>query len=184
MTRSIYHLEPMVIQSGPLRIVGAEDLFVQRPGGGQIGADGKTQTGDLYKRLNEIRNPVNPCVSLGIQRVGPSSKGLVAHDQFYHMAAYEVERFEDIPHGMVGKVVPPSKYLVYSCESAVDEATGQPSGSLDWEALFPKVFFDPDALYPKQGVKDRGWYIEISHYADNKAPGFPLTKFEIRIAIE
>jgi hypothetical protein len=73
----------------------------------------KRKPPELYKRLREVPNPIDPDIWLGIQRVGPKSKDKGAMNQhnslacgcddvdFYHMAAYEVEEFVDIPYGMI-----------------------------------------------------------------------------------
>jgi len=179
---TVYHLEPTVTERGPIKVIGVEDLFVQHAEYGQIGMDGETKTPDLYRRLREVPNPIDPYVRLGIQRVGPKSRGIISHDCFYHMAAYEVDACADIPSGFIAKVVPPSRYAVYSCEAPRD-SEGRPVGAAQWEELFEKVIFD-DGVWNKESYLTKGWYIEVTHYSREKELGNPVVRFELMIAIE
>ena len=63
----------------------------------------------------------------------------MVHEDFYHVAAYEAKEFIDIPCGLIAKILPPSRYAVYSCEASKDVDAGKQLESLQWENLFEKV---------------------------------------------
>ncbi len=98
---------------------------------------------------------------MGIERTNPEFGQLPESGHRYHMAAFEVEDFGDIPYGLVGKVIPPSRYVVFSCEGPKDADTGRLLREALWGELWPKVF---DAL-KKQDIHRvaDGLVIEVWH---------------------
>jgi len=189
-SETIWNLEPVFMDKGPIKIIGAEDLFAPHPSeNGLLGADGKTLTPQLYSEMGKVPNPIDPGVTLGIQRPGPKS------DQSYHMAAYEVDDFVDIPYGLVAKVIPPSRYAIFSCEAPKNPGTGKPLKGADWSGLWPKVF-NPGAIglpgvpaIEELDAKDKGWCIEVSHYSQDlmgrgAGPLHQIARYEIWIAVE
>lgn len=71
---------------------------------------------DFIPRIGEIKNSIVPMRTLGLCEIIENSS-----DSFTYICCKEVENFDIIPDGMVAKIVPSSKYAVFTHKGSVDK---------------------------------------------------------------
>lgn len=85
-----------------------------------FGDNGKGEIPMLWdafnKRWNEIKDKNSRMFCYGICDDMPDSKG-----QFHYTAAAEVDSFYEVPEGMITKVVPKGRYIVYTYGGAIKD---------------------------------------------------------------
>ena len=103
-------LEPKIVEKGEFRVVG-------------IPYYGSNQNGEIPKlwgvynqRYGEIKNKVNFEVCFGVCDPGMSEDG-----KFHYTICTEVNSFQDVPEGMITKVVPGGKFLVFTYNGPVEK---------------------------------------------------------------
>jgi len=185
--KDIYYFEPRFVEKSEIKVVGVADLFVNN-----IGINTKKRVPDLNDILvsktvsGAIRNVVDEYVTIGLQNDHFWPSFIQNPPVFYHMASYEVSDFHDVPEDSVAMVIPASKYAVFSCESSFDPNTKKPLKQVDWDPLFGHYY---GKWRLDQGVREKGYYLEISYYWRECIPGmpnggYPIYKFELWVAIE
>jgi AraC family transcriptional regulator len=73
----------------------------------------------LYLRMNEINNKLDTNITYGYQDYSKDFD--IVNLAFYYTAAIEVSSLDNIPKGMVGKTIPPSKYAVFTHEGSKED---------------------------------------------------------------
>lgn len=66
----------------------------------------------LHSRIHEIRNRINPDTSYGFEDYSKNFD--IINLSFNYIAAVEVSSLDYVPEGMVGKLIPASKYAVFT----------------------------------------------------------------------
>jgi predicted transcriptional regulator YdeE len=185
-----YNLEPEVIEKGEILVLGVEDLFVNG-----VGTNTKEGMVSVYKLLNSKGREYNDAISkyvkdrtttIGINWPSSGSKSNSpvfefpdgSHDELYHMAGYEITDVFDVPEGMKIRIIPPSKYIKFSCESAPDAETGK-AKRVNWAPLFDEGYRN----FKKNnclGYKEKEYSLEIGY----RSNGTTIDKYELLIAVE
>lgn len=70
----------------------------------------------LHSRIHEINSRINTGTAYGFQDYSKDFD--IVNLSFNYIAAVEVSSLEKIPEGMVGKLIPASKYAVFKFEGA------------------------------------------------------------------
>lgn len=103
-------LEPKIVHKDELKVVGMP----------YYGNNSKGEISQIWgvfcKRMNEIKNKTNFEVSYGVCDPEVSEDG-----KFHYTACVEVSSFEDIPEGMVTKVVPEGRYAVFTYNGPIEK---------------------------------------------------------------
>ena len=97
-------MEPKILYKSEFNIVGMEYH-------GSNNIDVFYLWGQLWPRVNEIRNQTNSNCALGVTFLNPQKGN---NGVFSYVAGVEVDSINDIPEGMVVRVVPPEKYAVFT----------------------------------------------------------------------
>jgi len=183
-------MNPQATQKGEMKIIGVEELFVNL-----LGVDSNENVPVVYHKLSEMINKIksehsdatkympSETLTIGVQRHGMKAKvNMPRFDwpegedfDFYHMAGIEVNEYFDIPDGMIKKTIPPSSYVIFSCEVSTHSDTGKPSAEVNVDAIF-----DAYLEFQKKGqYKEKDYYLEMSHYTHEI-----MTKYELWIPVE
>lgn len=72
--------------------------------------------GVFFKRINEIKNIVDPEISYGVCDPEVSEDG-----KFHYTVCVEVSSFEDVPEGMVTKTIPGGRYAVFTYNGPIEK---------------------------------------------------------------
>lgn len=185
-----YNLEPKVIEKGEILILGVEDLYVNG-----ISANTKENMIGIYRLLSKkckeyydevMKIAKTPSTTIGINSPSNNSKSYSPifefddgkPDEFYHMVGIEVNTLEFIPEGMISKVLPPSRYVVFSCEAIKDPITNK-THKVNWGPLFSEGYkkFRAEGCL---GYTEKGYSIEVAYRSDGKT----IDKFDLLIAVE
>jgi len=191
--KDTYYVEPKLVTKGELKLVGFGDFFINRPTS-QLGVDTRKPIPDLYGRLigeavsGAIKNIVNMSVTTALETHHEWPLFVKYPSMQYHMAAYEVSDFRDVPGDLTAVTLPASKYAVFSCESPYDPQTKKPLKQVNWDPFFDGTY-DLRKILDGFGIKHRNFHLEISHYWHEEIPGmpnagYPIYKFELWIPIE
>jgi len=191
--KDTYYVEPRLVTRGEIKLVGVGDVFINRQTG-QLGVDTQKPIPDLYSRLmskalsGAVKNIVDMYVTTAIEShfAWPSFIGYPSMQ--YHMAAYEVSDFRDVPEDMTAVTIPASRYAVFSCESPYDAQTRRPLKQVNWDPFFDGTY-DLRRILDGFGIRRKGFHLEISRYWQEQIPGmpnagYPIYKFELWMPIE
>lgn len=106
-------MEPKLVEKGEFKVVG-------------IPYYGKNENGEIPKlwgvfnqRDGEIKNKTNHEICFGVCDPDMSEDG-----KFHYTICVEVSSFADIPEGMITKIIPAGKYLVFTHNGPVEEIAG------------------------------------------------------------
>lgn len=190
MKKTIYDLEPKVVDKGEIMIIGIKELYING-----VGVNTNEGVVGVYKLLSKsckanyesiIKHAVDGSTTIGVNMPSSNSKSNSPifemedgkPDEFYHIAATEVNSLDTVPEDMVGKVIPPSKYIVFSCQADVDPETNTPR-KVDWDPLFTEGYrkFKENGCL---GYKEKNYSLEIAY----RSNGSTIDRFELLIPVE
>jgi predicted transcriptional regulator YdeE len=175
---TICHPEPRIEQKPELKIVGIEDLVVD----GTCAHTGKPVR-SLFQavavRGHEIKHMVDANVLIGDNRADDPAR-LWDGPAARQLAGNEVTAFEDVPADMSMRLIPASKYAIFSCEAPLDPKTKQPLIWTDFAPLYPWYASNR----ARWGFKEKLYYLEVYYHADVPEMGYPIARYELWIPIE
>jgi len=191
--KDTYYVEPKLITIGEIKLVGMGDVFINRQTN-QLGVDTKEPIPNLYGRLinraisGAIKNILNMSITMALEMHHEWPPFIKYPSMQYHLAAYEVSDFRDVPSDMMAITLPASKYAIFYCESPYDPQTKKPQKQVNWGPLFDGTY-DPRKILNGYGIKYKGFHLERSHYWHEEIPGmpnagYPIYKYEIWIPLE
>ncbi len=105
-------IEPQIILNKEFRVVGIKGTV--KPGEKLIG----NLWDDFNKRISEICNTASLNHLLGLCEYMPD---ITDESEFNYIACIEVNEFCNTPEGMTTKVIPPSKYAVFTHMGPMNE---------------------------------------------------------------
>lgn len=190
--KDTYYVEPQLVTKGEIKLVGVGDVFINQPTS-QVGVDTKEPIPNLYGRLinraisGAIKNILNMSVTTAFEMYHEWPPFIKYPSMQYHLAAYEVSDFSDVPCDMAAVTLPASRYAIFYCESTYDPQTKKPLQQVNWDHFFDGTY-DLRNILDGYGIKQKGFHLEISHYWHEEIPGmpnagYPIYKFEIWIPI-
>jgi AraC family transcriptional regulator len=107
--------DPEIILDKEFRVIGLSKLV--KPGDKSI----RNLWNDFNARKSEIVHAVTPNHLLGLCEYMPD---ITDEDEFGYVACVEVEDFCCLPEGMIKKVIPSSKYAVFTHRGPIQELKG------------------------------------------------------------
>ena len=166
-------MEPKIIDKGEIILVGM--VFYGDPFKDQGGFSSENEIGRLWKRFNKKWKSIKRVIGNGGYEVHIEPNEYKETKNFYVFVGVEVDKIEDIPLEMFVKVLPPSRYAVFTCKG--EEITS------NWaEKIFGKWL-------PRSGYKEAHKYL-IEFYDNERFKGMDNPESEldvyvpIRIALE
>jgi predicted transcriptional regulator YdeE len=192
MMKDTYYVEPKLITMGEIKLVGMRDVFIKTS---QLGVDTKEPIPNLYSHLinraisGAIKNILNMSITTALEMRHEWPQFIKYPSMQYHLAAYEVSDFRDVPSDMTAVTLPASKYALFYCESPYDPKTKKPQQQVNWDPLYDGTY-DLHKILEGHGIKKyKGFHLERSHYWHEEIPGmpnagYPIYKFEIWMPIE
>ena len=153
-----------VIERGEIKLVGMmERIVMQNNTIGQLWEEFNT-------RFEEIKNVVGmPCY-------GVADNMATEIYSFDETVAKEVSSFEDIPDGMITKVIPAKKYLVFTHKGLIVGKNGEMNLNQTYEDIYSKVIpsldFEVDSSFNFELYDER-----FSHDSDE-------SEFDIYVPIK
>jgi predicted transcriptional regulator YdeE len=175
---TIYDPEPRIEEKPELKIVGIEDLIVNN----ECVRTGKPVP-SLFQavavRGHDIKHLVDANILIGDNRSDDPARlwdGPIARQ----LAGNEVTAFEDVPADMSMRLIPPSKYAIFSCEAPLDPDTKKPLIWADFGPLYPWYAFNR----ARWGFKEKLYYLEVYYHVDVPEMGYPVARYELWIPIE
>jgi AraC family transcriptional regulator len=109
--RSSYSVETKIIYRKAFHVVGMQALV--KPGSGTI----KELWAAFHKRKPEIEYQTFPEASIGVCEYYPD---ITDESDFSYIASTEVSHHTKVPPGMVNRVIPSTKYAVFSHNESID----------------------------------------------------------------
>jgi len=176
--KDVYKLEPTLIEKGEIKILGIQELYVNG-----IGVNTRESIVGVYKLLSSrcranydtiVKLVVDRSTTIGLNISGPNSKSNSPifemedgkPDEFYHIASIEVNSIDNVPDGMVARIIAPSKYISFSCKAELDLKTKKPR-KVNWDPLFSQGYRDfkrKECL----GYKEKDYSLEVAYRSDGK----------------
>ncbi len=105
-------IEPQIVFDKELRVVGMQKTV--KPGDEQI----RSLWEDFNLRVSELEDAATPNCLLGLCEYMPD---ITDESEFSYIACIEVNAFCNIPEGMITKIIPASKYAVFTHRGSMDE---------------------------------------------------------------
>jgi predicted transcriptional regulator YdeE len=177
--QTVCHAEPKFVEKPELKLVGLEDLIVEN----QCVRSSKPVP-SLYQavavRGGEIKHLVDASTLIGDTRADDPARVWQSGAVYRHLAGSEVTAFEDVPPDMSTRLLPASKYAVFSCEAPVDPVTKRPLAAADFGPLCP--WYTTNRAH--WGFKDKPYYLEVFYHADVPELGYPIARYELWIPLE
>lgn len=105
-------IEPKIILDKEFRVIGLMQMV--KPGDESM----RNLWSDFNLKKSEIVNAVTPNYLLGLCECMPD---ITDESEFVYITCIEVDKFISIPKGMITKVIPPSKYAVFTHRGSMEE---------------------------------------------------------------
>jgi len=175
---TVYRPQPQVVEKGAVRLVGVEDLFTDGRG-----VKTGTEVPGLYTaaavRMGEIKGIRSPMVMVGDNRADSPADVWQPGRERRQLAGFEVTEFREVPKDMGIRLLPPSRYAIFTCEAPLDAQSKQPLAPADWGPVFPYYAQNRDHWR----FADRDYYLEFFHHADLPDKGYPIVRYELWIPV-
>ena len=159
-------MEPKIISKEEITLVGM--VFYGDPFKDKGGWSAENEIGKLWKRFIAKAESVKNAIGHGAYEVHIEPEEYKETKNFYVFVGVEVEKIDDIPLEMFVKVLPPSKYAVFTLKGK--EITS------NW----------PDQIYkkwlPKSGYKEAHKFT-IEYYDDQRFKGMDNKESELDIYV-
>ena len=125
---------------------------------------------NFTKRCDEVDKVINKTICYGV------ADNMLEANTFDETVAYEVSEFTNIPEGMITKIIPKQKYLVFTHVGAIVGPKGEQFLSKTYENIYSKIIptleFEVDNTFNFELYDDR-----FSHALEN-------SEFDIYVPIK